>query len=467
MNEIEKKLPPLWLAFIVLAGFLILAFGFTIKNISIQLAIFAGWFFAIFAGKYVGYSYGELQKSATDGIAKGMDAILILLAVGILVGTWISGGIVPSIIYYGLKVIHPSLFLLATLMICAITSLSTGTSWGTAGTAGIAMMGIGAGLGIPAPITAGAVLSGAYFGDKLSPLSDSCILSSSMADVELIRHIKGLMPVSIAGFVATCIAFTFMGFKVIHGSADMSQIQIVIVSIEEIFNISLFNLLPMVIFITLLVLRMHSITVICLGALIGGIWGVLFQGLAPIDAVQTAWAQIPQNTGLDFIDNILSRGGMSSMLGSVAVIILGLGFGGLLGKVGILTVISKRVEKLIIGATSLTAVNIVVAFFGNLFGSAMYVSLILTPQIMAKKYDEMGYDRRVLSRNSEVGGTLTSGMVPWSDNGIYMAALLGVPVLQYIPYMWLSFFCIAFAILFAALNIFMWRAEPKKEISVS
>lgn len=460
-QDVQKKLPPLWLAIVVLAGFLILAFGFTIKDISIQLAIFAGWFLAVFAGKYVGYNYGELQKAATDGIGKGMDAILILLAVGMLVGTWISGGIVPSIIYYGLKVIHPSIFLSATLIICAITSLSTGTSWGTAGTAGIAMMGIGAGLGIPAPVTAGAVLSGAYFGDKLSPLSDSCILSSTMADVELIRHIKGLMPVSIAGFVATCIAFTLMGFKVIDGSADMSQIQTVMTSIDGIFNISILNLLPMVIVIGLLVLRMPSIPVICLGALIGVIWGVLFQGLAPIDAINTAWAQIPQNTGLDFIDNILSRGGMSSMLGSVAVIVLGLGFGGLLGKVGILTVISQMVEKLIIGATSLTAVNIVVAFFGNLFGSAMYVSLILTPQIMAKKYDEMGYDRRVLSRNSEVGGTLTSGMVPWSDNGIYMAALLGVPVLQYVPYMWLSFFCIGFAILFAALNMFMWRVEPQ------
>ncbi len=460
-KEMQKRLPPLWLAAIVLIGFLVLAFGFTIKNISIQLAIFAGWFLAIFAGRYVGYSYTELQKSATDGISKGMDALLILLAVGMLVGTWISGGIVPSIIYYGLKVIHPSVFLLATLIICAITSLSTGTSWGTAGTAGIAMMGIGAGLGIPAPVTAGAVLSGAYFGDKLSPLSDSCILSSTMANVELVRHIKGLMPVSIAGFIATCIAFTVMGFKVIDGSADMSQIQTVMTSIDEIFNISLFNLLPMVIVIGLLVLRMPSIPVICLGAVIGIIWGILFQGLEPIAAVQTAWSQIPQNTGLEFIDNILSRGGMNSMLGSVAVIILGLGFGGLLGKVGILTVISQLVEKFIIGATSLTAVNIVVAFFGNLFGSAMYVSLILTPQIMAKKYDEMGYDRRVLSRNSEVGGTLTSGMVPWSDNGIYMAALLGVPVLQYVPYMWLSFFCIGFAVLFAALNMFMWRVEPK------
>lgn len=463
MNENEKKFPPIWLACFVLIGFLLLAFGFTIKDISIQLAIFAGWFLAIFAGKYMGYKYSELQKAATEGINKGMDAILILLAVGMLVGTWISGGIVPSIIYYGLKVIHPSVFLLATLIICAITSLCTGTSWGTAGTAGIAMMGIGAGLGVPAPITAGAVLSGAYFGDKLSPLSDSCILSSSMAGVELIRHIKGLMPVSISGFIATAIAFTFMGFKVVHGNADLGQIQFVMSSIDEIFNISLINLLPLVIVIGLLVMRMPSIPVLCLGAVIGILWGIIFQGLNPISAIQTAWAQIPQNTGLDFIDNILSRGGMSSMLGSVAVIILGLGFGGLLGKVGILTVISNLIERLIIGATSLTAVTIVVAFFGNLFGSAMYVSLILTPQIMARKYDEMGYDRRVLSRNSEVGGTLTSGMVPWSDNGIYMAALLGVPVLQYVPYMWLSFFCIGFAILFAALNMFMWKVEPKAE----
>lgn len=443
----------------VLVGFLALAFIFTSLGIEIHLAIFAGWFLAIAVGLKLGFSYKEMEKAIIDGIYNGMDAIIILLAVGALVGTWISGGIVPSIIYYGLKVIHPNIFLLATLIICSLTSLSTGTSWGTAGTAGIAMMGIGAGLGIPAPMTAGAVLSGAYFGDKLSPLSDSTILASSMSDVDVIDHVKGMFPASIVGYIIAAVGFTIAGFTVGGGSADLSRVNEVINAIEGMFNISLISLLPMVIVIALLAMKKPSIPVISFGAVLGIIWGVFFQGLNFVDAIGTAWAQIPKDTGLEFIDNILSRGGMNSMLWSVGIILFGLGFGGLLDKTGILKAIASRIEKGINSGGSLTVTTIIVGFLGNLFGSAMYVSLILTPKIMQEKYDELGYDRRVLSRNTEFGGTLTSGMVPWSDNGIYMAGILGVATLDYLPYMWLSFACIAVSIFYGFTGAFMYRTN--------
>jgi len=457
------KLPSLGQAILVLGGFLALAFTFTAVGIEIHLAIFSGWFLAMFLGKILGHSYKDMERSITKGIYKGMDAVIILLVVGALIGTWISGGIVPSIIYYGLKFIHPSIFLLATLVICALTSLSTGTSWGTAGTAGIAMMGIGAGLGVPAPITAGAVLSGAYFGDKLSPLSDSTILTASMSGVDVMDHVKGMLPGSITGFIIAALAYTIAGFTVMgNGTADMSQINAVMTSIDSMFNINIFCLLPMVIVITLLVMKQPSIPVITAGAVIGILWGILFQGLNPVAAISTAWTQIPKDTGLVFIDNILSRGGMNSMLWSVGIILFGLGFGGLLDQIGILKVIAQKIEKGIKSGGSLTITTLIVGFLGNLFGSAMYVSLILTPKIMGEKYDELGYDRRVLSRNTEFGGTLTSGMIPWSDNGIFMAGILGVATLSYLPYMWLSFACIGVTTFFGFTGKFMYRAGEEK-----
>ena len=462
------KLPSLWQSFLVLGGFLALAFTFTALGIEIHLAIFAGWFLAIFVGKMLGHSYKDMEKAITKGIYKGMDAVIILLAVGALIGTWISGGIVPSIIYYGLKVIHPSIFLLATIIICTLTSLSTGTSWGTAGTAGIAMMGIGAGLGVPAPITAGAVLSGAYFGDKLSPLSDSTVLTATMSGIDVMDHVKGMLPGSIAGFSLAALAYTIAGFTVIgNGTADMSQINLVMTSIDGMFNINILCLLPMVIVITLLALKQPSIPVITAGAVIGILWGIIFQGLSPVEAITTAWAQIPKDTGLVFIDNILSRGGMNSMLWSVGIILFGLGFGGLLDHIGILKVLAQKIEKKIKSGGSLTITTIIVGFLGNLFGSAMYVSLILTPKIMADKYDEMGYDRRVLSRNTEFGGTLTAGMIPWSDNGIFMAGILGVATLSYLPYMWLSFACIAVTIFFGFTGKFMYRATQEQKANAA
>lgn len=453
----QKKTPSLFQAIIVLGGFLGIAFACNKFGLDITLAIIAGWFITMGIGKLNGHKYGDMEGAICKGINDGLSAVLIMLVIGALVGTWISGGVVPTLIYYGLKVIHPSIFLLATLILCSITSLATGTSWGTAGTAGIAMMGIGQGLGIPAPITAGAVLSGAYFGDKLSPMSDSCILSSAMADVEVIEHVKGIMPTTFIGYGISGIAFTVAGFVLSgQGTADMTQINIIVSSLEEHFNISLLGFIPMIVVITLLVLKCPSLPAISLGAVLGAVWGIVFQGIDAVTAFSTLWKQIPMETGIVFMDNLLSRGGISSMLGSIAIIIAGLGLGGLLDEVGVIRAISEKVYPLIKNGGTLTIFTIIVGFLGCLLGSAMYVSLVLTPKVMTAKYDEMGYSRRVLSRNAEIGGTLTAGMVPWSDNGAYMAGILGVTTLQYVPFMWFNFACIVVAIIFGFTGLFMW-----------
>ncbi len=328
MNKQTVKLPSLIQVIVALGIFLALAFSFTAKlDLPIQLALYIGWFIIMALGIKLGHNYKSLEQAATKGISNGLGAVLILLAVGALVGTWIAGGIVPTIIYYGLKAIHPSIFLLATMIICSLTALATGTSWGAAGTAGIAMMGIGQGLGIPAPMTAGAVLSGCYFGDKMSPLSDSVILASSMSNVEIMEHIKGMLPIALISYIITGILFTAVGFHY-AGNVDMSQVESVIVAMDQQFVISPFSFVPVIIVLALLALRLPSFPVISLGSLLGIAWAVMVQDMDPLVAFNTAWAPFSISSGVDFIDAILNRGGMSSMLGSVAVIIFGLGFGG-------------------------------------------------------------------------------------------------------------------------------------------
>ncbi len=452
--ERKLPLPSMLQVFLVLGTFLLLAFSFTAKfNLPIQLALCVGWFLAMALGIKLGHKYKDLEAAAGEGIYKGMGAILILLAVGALVGTWIAGGIVPSIIYFGLQTIHPSIFLLATLIICSMTALATGTSWGAAGTAGIAMMGIGQGLGVPMPVTAGAILSGVYFGDKLSPLSDSVILASSMSEVEIVDHIKGMLPISLTAYALTAVAFTVYGLQ-FGGNADMAQVQAVMQVLDGTFNISILSFVPVIIVLLLLSRKFPSYPVIMLGSALGILWAILFQDRAPVEAISSVWAPLSMTSGNAFIDNILNRGGMSNMLGSVAVIIFGLGFGGLLDKVGILETVAKQYENRITNEGNLTVYTVLTAFFANVFGSAMYVSLILTPKIMSGSYDRMNVDRRMLSRSAEFGGTLTSGMVPWSDNGIFMAGLLGVSTVAYIPYMWMSFISIGLVIAFAYLGKF-------------
>jgi NhaC family Na+:H+ antiporter len=460
MEKQTMKLPSLMQVILALGTFLALAFSFTAKlDLPIQLALYIGWFIIITLGIKLGHDYKSLEKAATQGISNGLGAVLILLAVGSLVGTWIAGGIVPTIIYYGLQAIHPSIFLLATMIICSLTALATGTSWGAAGTAGIAMMGIGQGLGVPAPMTAGAVLSGCYFGDKMSPLSDSVILASSMSGVEVMEHIKGMLPIALISYIITGILFTGAGLHY-AGNVDMAQVDSVIVAMENQFVISPFSFIPVIIVLGLLAMRLPSFPVISFGSLLGIVWAVMVQDMDPLVAFNTAWAPFSISSGVDFIDAILNRGGMSSMLGSVAVIIFGLGFGGLLDKVGVLQTVAKLFEKRVNSAGSLATSTIATAFFGNVFGSAMYVSLILTPKICAKNYDRLGYQRKNLSRNAEFGGTLTSGMVPWSDNGIYMASILGVATFSYAPFMWLSFVCIIVTIVTSYMGWFVDRCPP-------
>lgn len=464
-DTIEKHVrkPHILEVLILLSCFLAIAFSFTsFFNLSIQLALFIALFMAIILGLRLGYTYDNLQEALKDGIYNGLEAVLILISVGALIGTWIAGGVVPSIIYYGLEFIHPSIFLLATVILCAITSLATGTSWGTAGTAGIAMVGVGEGLGIPLPMVVGAVLSGAYFGDKLSPLSDSTVLTASMSKVNIVEHIKSLLYVSIPALIISGIAFTVVGFQYSSDNIDLSRVESIMGAISGTFNISWVMLLPAVIVIGLLTMKKPPVPTIAFGSLLGIVWAFVFQGADFIPALNAAYEGFNLQSGNDFMDELLNRGGITSMTGSVMVIILGLGFGGLLNYIGVLQVLVDSFTRFINNVGQLSVATLLTGFFSNVFGCAMYVSLILTPKIMEKNYDRLKVDRRVLSRNTEVGGTLTSGMVPWSDNGIFMASMFGVPVLQYLPFLWLNFAAIGLVIVYGYTNTFIWRTEDEE-----
>jgi NhaC family Na+:H+ antiporter len=337
--------------------------------------------------------------------------------------------------------------------------VATGTSWGTVGTAGIAMIAIGEGLGIPLPLVAGAILSGAYFGDKLSPLSDSTVLASSLSKVDVLAHVRAMLYLSIPAYVITAILFTAVGFMYGGKNIDLDKVEFLKSSLQNTFDIHIWMLIPAVVVIVLLAMKKPSMPVIVIGALLGAAWAAIFQGMNIADAIATAYNGFSIKTDVEFLNGLLNRGGIVGMLDSLVVIIFGLGFGGLLEKLGVLKVIVSTFEKKLTSAGNVTLSTLIVAFLANIFGCAMYVSLILTPKIMEDSYDRLHLDRRVLSRNSEVGGTLTSGMVPWSDNGIYMAGILGVSTFSYLPFMWLSFVAIGLAIIYGYTGKCIWYTK--------
>lgn len=453
----EKRLPKLSEIIFVLIGFVLIMFLFIVQfGISIQLALLTTWFMIMIVGLRIGYTYLEMQKGILDGIQDGLEAVLILISVGALIGTWIAGGVVPTILYYGLQVIDPSIFLLAAFIICTITSIATGTSFGSAGTAGIAMMGIGASFGFPLPLVAGAVISGCYVGDKMSPLSDTTVMSASLSKVDLIDHIKSMFTVSFPAWIIAGVMFLIAGFIYNDGGGDVGSVAATMGALDDYFNIQWYMLLPAAVVIVLLIFRKPSIPVILLGAVLGSVWAFLFQGRTVLDSVNILYAGDSITSGVAFIDNLLNRGGIVFMLDVIVLIIFALGVGGLMEKIGILRAISGYMENWAKNAGRATVTTLVGGFFGNFFGGAAYVSLITASKITGDTYDKLNIDRRVLSRNTEAGGTVTTPMVPWSDGGVFMAAALGVSTLSYLPFLWFNFLVIIISLIYGFTNKFIW-----------
>ncbi|ARJ39004.1 Na+/H+ antiporter NhaC [Sporosarcina sp. P21c] len=455
----EKRLPSLAEVLFVLIGFgAIMVTFIVVFGISIHLALLTTWFLIIGLGLKIGYSYKQMQDGLLNGVNDGLEAVIVLTSVGALIGTWIAGGIVPSIIYYGLSVINPSIFLLAAFIICTVTSIATGTSFGSAGTAGIAMMAIGASFGFPLPLVAGAVISGCYVGDKMSPLSDTTVMTASLSKVDLIDHIKSMFTVALPAWIISAVLFLIVGLFY-KGNGDLSAALNTMDSLEEYFNISWFMLIPAGVVILLLVFKMPSIPVILFGAFLGTIWAFLFQGATFLEAFNIMYAGNTIESGVPFIDNLLNRGGIVFMLDVIALIIFALGVGGLMERIGVLRAVGNYLGKWANNPGKATVTTMLAGLLGNAFGGA-YVSLITATKITGENYDKLNIDRRVLSRNSEAGGTVTTAMVPWSDGGVFMAAALGVSTMSYLPFLWFNFLVIIISLIYGFTGKFIWRTQP-------
>ncbi|GAB3039429.1 Na+/H+ antiporter NhaC [Bowmanella dokdonensis] len=424
--------------------------------LPIHLALLASWFLVMGLGRWLGLDYASMQKGITTGIHHGMDAVLVLIAVGALIGTWMVGGIVPNIIYYGLSVMSPDWFLPGAFVICAITSLATGTSFGTIGTAGIAMMGIGAGFGIPLPIVAGAAICGAYVGDKLSPLSDTTVMTASLCEVGLVDHIKSMLTVSAPALLITFLLFLFAGWHY-QGAGELNQAQQAMAVLEGSFSIGWVMLVPALVVVGLLAMRYPSVPVICLGALLGVVWAILFQQQPLVEAISSLYGGNRVEEGLGLLSSLLNRGGMASMFEVIILVLLALGLGGLMEVTGVLGTIANRLQRWAHTPGRLGVSTLFAGFLGNFLGGAAYVSLITASTITRTNYEAMGIDRRVLSRNTEAGGTITTPMVPWSDGGVFMAGTLGVATMTYLPYLWYHFLVLALSVIYGFAGIAMWR----------
>ena len=395
-----------------------------------------------------GTSWINILKGVSNSIASTTPAIIILLLIGSLSGTWLISGIIPTMIYYGLQILNPKIFLVAAAIICAIVSLASGSSWSTIATVGIALLGIGNALDISNGLTAGAIISGAYFGDKMSPLSDTTNLAPAMAGTDLFIHIRYMMYTTIPSFIISLLIFLLIGLSM-DNTQNSDDIINLLMAIESSFNISPWLFLVPVIVLLLIMKKVPALPALFAGTLLGGIFAIIFQPhliieLSGIDSnffqasyvsiINAMGSETSINTSNEMINDLLSSGGMYGMLNTIWLIICAMCFGGVMEASGALKKISQSIIQYAESTGSVIATTACTCLFFNVTASDQYLSIVVPGRMYADTFKDKGLAPENLSRTLEDSGTVTSVLVPWNTCGATQSAVLGVATMTYLPF---------------------------------
>ena len=437
LEEREIRKPTMVHALISLLGLVaVMVVGIVIMGADPHIPMFLGVIIASIVTMTLGYKWSDIEGMMIDGIAKAMQSVLILAIVGMMIGAWLLSGTIPTMIYYGLKLLSPKIFLVATVLICSITSLATGTSWGTMGTMGLALIGIGSGLGMPIGPTAGAVISGAYFGDKLSPLSDTTNLAPAMAGTDVFTHVKYMLKSTLLAYAIAMVFFGVYGFvHVSGGTVDSSQAEIIMNGLQDAFNINPLLLLPPAIVILAIALKIPAIPGITMGFIAAAIMAPIFQsGVSVSDILDVALNGFVCETDVESINDLLSSGGLLSMAFSILMVLIAMMYGGIMEGSRQLEVIINALLKVVKGPAALIGATELTAFFANAIMAEQYISILIPGRMFAPAYREKGIHPKSRSNALESAGTVTSCLIPWNTCGVFIATTLKITTSVYAPW---------------------------------
>ncbi|MEB7858329.1 Na+/H+ antiporter NhaC [Staphylococcus xylosus] len=438
----------------ILVMIVIVITGFVVFEIPIQALLILSSAYAALIARRVGLKWQDLEEGITYRLATAMPAIFIILSVGIIVGTWMFSGTVPALIYYGLEFLNPNLFLVSAFIICAITSVATGTAWGSASTAGIALMAIATQLHIPAGMAAGAIIAGAVFGDKMSPLSDTTNLAALVTKVNIFSHIRAMIwttvPASIIGLIVWYIAGRQFG-----GKTNTSNVNTLLNELSQIYNINIFVWLPLIIIIICLLMKISTVPAMLISSLSAIIVGVFNNGFNMVDGFKATFDgfnkdMVSSSNGqlTDRAIGLIEQGGMMSMTEIVVTIFCGYAFAGIVEKAGCLDVILNKISKNINSVGQLILATVLGGIMMVLAAGVASVVIIMVGVLLMEIYNKMGLDRSNLSRTLEDSGTMIIPLIPWGTSGIYYTQQLGVTVDQFFVWTVPCYLCIVFAIFY-------------------
>ncbi|MCB1647707.1 MAG: Na+/H+ antiporter NhaC [Pseudomonadales bacterium] len=463
---------------ICLLGLSVYLYGDNSSYGANQIALLIAGGVAALIGIKNGHGWAGIEAGIVRGISSALGAILILLAVGSLIGTWILAGTVPTMIYFGLQIINPAFFYVTSCLICVLVSVTIGSSWTTAGTVGVALIGISHGLGLPLEITAGAIISGAYFGDKMSPLSDTTNLAPAVSGTDLFSHIGHMVWTTTPSILLALLIFLVIGLSG-DGTATETDMSATLSVLEQHFNIDILTLVPMVLVLGMAYKKVPAFPTIMIGALLGGGVAVLLQPqavaafaadsshsdvLRNLDAVWTAlFDGFSITTDNPAVNDLLSRGGMSSMLNTVWLILCALTFGSILEQTGLLQRLVLSALKLVHGTGSLITTVIFTCIGTNIMTGDQYIGIVLPGRMFKAEFARRGLDPKNLSRTLEDSATITSALIPWNTCGAYMASTLGVATFAYLPFAFFNLINPFVAILYAMMNFRIVPLEVSAE----
>ncbi len=467
-----KSLPPIWLACVPLALLVALiacvvsVFGDEALSGASQIALLVASAVCVAIGLFTHrITWEDFNKAVIEKVSGISEALIILLLIGALGSAWMVSGVVPFFIYYGVEILHPSWFLVSSCVICAVVSVMTGSSWTTIATIGVALMGIGNALGFSEGWIAGAIISGAYFGDKISPLSDTTVLASSTVGTPLFTHIRYMMYTTVPTFVITLLIFTIVGLC--HESVGTSEIRQVQAALSHTFTLSPWLLLVPFLTALMIAKRLPSLVVLFLSTLLACIFSVIFQGHLLDQIAGVDFSGITQrfrgtmilvsgstslDTGVESLNDLVATKGMSGMMGTIWLIICATIFGASMTVTRMVESIMMAVLRLVHNTVSLVASTSFVGFFLNVVTADQYLSIILTSSMFQDTYRKNGYESCLLSRTTEDSVTVTSVLVPWNTCGMTQSSVLGVSTFAYLPYCFFNYLSPLMTILMAAIG---------------
>lgn len=412
-----------------------------------------------------GYKMSTVFQWFIDGAKGAMDVMLILMAVGTVIGTWIISGTIPTIIYYGLSFLTPSTFIISGFLLCCIVSFFIGSSYSTLATMGVALMGIGMGMGVNPAITAGVCLSGSLFGDKMSPFSDTTNMAPAVSGTTVYRHINSMLYTTVPAMIITLVIYFIIGSRLGAQGADLEQVELIKNGLQANFNITPVLFIIPVLTVAMMLLKLPPVIALLASALISVIFGLIFQSdhsdfLSILNAIGNGYSG---DSGVADIDRLMNRGGIGGMMETVAWTILTLGMGQMLKESGI---INAFLDKLLAGVKKPRGAVLSTLLFSlitSMLTASQYLAIMLPGMMLKDKYEELGLDKRVLSRTLEDGGTMFSFLVPWDTAGIYTSSVLGVATLAYAPYACLLYICPIIAAVYACTGFALFKDEKKAE----